>query len=112
MLAMSSRILSPIEMLSALNTLNEFDPASAAVDKRPCVPGLPTAVTVATSYFSTDVPTTGYAAPYPSAICCPTVNPAMLVTGTFVDPAGMVMTGPSGRGCHSVVLLAAAAPRL
>jgi len=44
------------------------------------------------------------------AIFSPTANPEMLVTGTLVEPAGIVITGPSGRGCHSVVLLLAAVP--
>ena len=34
------------------------------------------------------------------------------MTGTFVEPAGIVITGPSGSGCHSVVLSAAGIPRL
>ncbi len=32
------------------------------------------------------------------------MNPDVLVTGTLVEPAGIVMTGPSGSGCHSGVL--------
>ena len=46
------------------------------------------------------------------AIFSPTAKPATLVTGTLVEPAGIVITGPSGRGCHSVVLLPAAVPML
>ena len=46
------------------------------------------------------------------AIFSPTTKPATLVTGTLVEPAGIVITGPSGRGCHSVVLLPAAVPML
>ncbi len=42
----------------------------------------------------------------------PTTKSATLATGTFVEPAGIVITGPSGRGCHSVVLLLAAVPML
>ena len=38
-------------------------------------------------------------------------KPDTLVTGTLVEPAGIVITGPSGRGCHSVVWLLAAVPR-
>ena len=34
------------------------------------------------------------------------------MTGTLVEPAGIVITGPSGRGCHNVVLLPAAVPML
>src|SRR5438874_2162013 len=34
----------------------------------------------------------------------PTVKPEVLVTGTLVAPAGTVMIGPSGSGCHSGVL--------
>ena len=34
----------------------------------------------------------------------PTVKPDVLVTGTLVEPAGTVMIGPSGSGCHSGVL--------
>ena len=37
------------------------------------------------------------------AICCPTANPTVLITETLVDPAGTVITGPSGSGCHTVV---------
>ena len=48
-LSMSSLILSPTEMLSTLPILRMFEPAGAAAERRPCVPGLPTAVTVATS---------------------------------------------------------------
>src|SRR5262249_18260207 len=102
----------PIEMLSTFVTLRLFDPAGAAADRRPCVPARPIPVTVATSYFSVVRATTGYVAPYPSAIFSPTTNPATLVTGTLVEPAGMVITGPSGSGCHTVVLLAAGVPRL
>ena len=32
------------------------------------------------------------------------------MTGTLVEPAGIVITGPSGNGCHSVVLFAAGVP--
>src|ERR1035437_10122444 len=42
----------------------------------------------------------------------PTSKPATLVTGTLVEPTGIVITGPSGRGCHKVVLLPAAVPML
>ena len=38
------------------------------------------------------------------AIFWPTLKPDVLVTGTLVEPAGIVMTGPSGSGCHSGVL--------
>src|SRR5215475_4834807 len=34
----------------------------------------------------------------------PTVKPDVLLTGTLVEPAGTVMIGPSGTGCHSGVL--------
>ena len=34
----------------------------------------------------------------------PTLKPEVLVTGTLVEPAGTVMIGPSGSGCHSGVL--------
>jgi len=40
------------------------------------------------------------------------MKPDTLVTGTLVEAAGIVITGPSGRGCHSVVLLLAAVPTL
>ena len=43
-------------------------------------------------------------------IFSPTAKPATLVTGTLVEPTGIVITGPSGRGCHSVVVLPAAVP--
>ena len=46
------------------------------------------------------------------AIFSPTSKPATLVTGTLVEPAGIVITGPSGSGCHSVVGLPAAVPTL
>ena len=46
------------------------------------------------------------------AIFCPTMKPATLATGTLVEPAGIVITGPSGRGCQSVVLLLASDPTL
>ena len=42
------------------------------------------------------------------AIFSPTAKPATLVTGTVVEPAGIVITGPSGKGCHNVVALPAA----
>ena len=38
------------------------------------------------------------------AILSPALKPDVLVTGTLVEPAGIVMTGPSGSGCHSGVL--------
>ena len=66
------------------------------------MPGRPTAVTVATSWL----------APEPRPTFWPTVKPFVLVTGTLVEPAGIVITGPSGSGCHSVVLPEAAVPRL
>ena len=37
------------------------------------------------------------------AIFWPTAKPDVLVTGTLVEPAGIVI-GPSGTGCHSGVL--------
>ena len=46
------------------------------------------------------------------AIFSPTTKPDALVTGTLVEPTGIVITGPSGRGCHSVVWLLAAVPTL
>src|SRR6266516_4161814 len=46
------------------------------------------------------------------AIFWPTVKPDVLVTGTLVEPVGIVITGPSGRGCHSGVLALAAVPVL
>ena len=46
------------------------------------------------------------------AIFWPTAKPEVLATGTLVEPAGMVITGPSGRGCHSVVRSPAAVPML
>ena len=51
-LSMSSRILSPAEMLATDVTLMLVAPAGASAPRKACVPGLPTAVTVATSYFS------------------------------------------------------------
>ncbi len=44
------------------------------------------------------------------AIFSPTTKPATLVTGTLVEPTGIVITGPSGSGCHSVVLAAGRRP--
>ena len=32
------------------------------------------------------------------------MKPELLVTGTLVERTGIVMTGPSGSGCHSGVL--------
>src|ERR1035437_5732982 len=46
------------------------------------------------------------------AIFSPATKPFTLVTGTLIAPAGILTTGPSGRGCHSVVLLLAAVPTL
>src|SRR5450759_2183221 len=46
------------------------------------------------------------------AIFSSTAKPDTLVTGTLIAPAGILITGPSGRGCHSVVLLPAAVPTL
>ena len=58
-LSMSSRILSPTEMLATEETLMLVSPAFASADSQACVPGLPTAVTVTTSYFSTVLATAG-----------------------------------------------------
>src|ERR1039457_4638489 len=46
------------------------------------------------------------------AIFSPTTTPDAFVTGTLVEPMGMVIAGPSGTGCHTVVLLLAAVPTL
>src|ERR1039458_4465290 len=46
------------------------------------------------------------------AIFSPTTKPDELVTGTLVEPIGIVITGPSGRGCHTVVALLASVPTL
>ncbi len=46
------------------------------------------------------------------AIFWPTSKLETLSTGRFVEPGGIVMIGPSGRGCHSVVWLLAAVPIL
>ena len=51
-LSMSNRILSPTEMLATDDTLMLVSPAFASAASQACVPGLPTAVTVTTSYFS------------------------------------------------------------
>ncbi len=56
---MSKMILSPAEILAAFIALMVVSPAFAAAAKRVCVPGLPTAVTVTTSYFSTVFATRG-----------------------------------------------------
>src|SRR4030042_1434584 len=37
------------------------------------------------------------------AIFWPPSKPFTLVTDTLVEPAGIVITGPSGRGCQTVV---------
>jgi hypothetical protein len=42
----------------------------------------------------------------------PAANPLVSVTGTLREPAGIVMYGPSGSGCHSGVLLLAGVPTL
>ena len=99
-LAMSSRILSPTPMLVVDETLMLVAPAAAAAARRACTPARPTAVTVATSR----------SAPEPICSFWPAVKPVVLATGTVVEPAGTVMTGPSGSGCHSVVAPDAAVP--
>src|SRR6516225_1798580 len=109
---MSSRIVSPAEMFATDVTLMFVAPAGASAPRNACVPGLPTALTVATSYDSIVFATAGYAAPYPSAIFSPTTKPVAFVTGTLVDPAGIVITGPSGSGCQIVVALPAGVPTL
>ncbi len=58
-LSMSNLILSPTEMLATDDTLMLVSPAFASADSQACVPGLPTAVTVTTSYFSTAFATVG-----------------------------------------------------
>ncbi len=58
-LSMSNLILSPAEMLAVDVTLMLVAPAGASAPRKACVPGLPTAVTVATSYFSRDLATAG-----------------------------------------------------
>ena len=49
---MSNRIVSPAEMLEVELTLMVVAPADAAAERRPWMPGLPIAVTVATSSLS------------------------------------------------------------
>ena len=39
-------------------------------------------------------------------------KPAALVTGTLIEPLGTLITGPSGRGCHTVVVAPAGVPTL
>ena len=56
---MSNRILSPTEMLATDDTLMLVSPAFASAARQACVPGLPTAVTVTTSYCSTAFATAG-----------------------------------------------------
>jgi hypothetical protein len=51
-LSISSLILSPTEMLATDDTLMLVPPAFASADSQACVPCLPTAVIVTTSYFS------------------------------------------------------------
>src|ERR1039458_6592411 len=46
------------------------------------------------------------------AIFSPTTMPDAFVTGTLAEPTGVVITGPSGTGCHTVVLLLVEDPRL
>ena len=58
-LSMSNLILSPAEMLATDVTLMLVAPAGASAPRKACVPGLPTAVTVATSYRSTAFATAG-----------------------------------------------------
>ena len=58
-LSMSNLILSPAEMLATDVTLMLVAPAGASAPRKACVPGLPTAVTVATSYFSMALATAG-----------------------------------------------------
>src|SRR5262249_30117665 len=96
---MSNLMTSPAVMLTVDVTLMFLAPAAAAADNRACVPGLPTAVMVATSSFG----------PKPMAILWPTVNPDALVIGALVEPAGIV-TGPSGSGCPSGGLAAGGLP--
>ena len=62
-LSMSRRILSPTEMFSTVLTLMLVSPGLASMDSQPCVPALPTAVTVTTSYFSREVETAGRSVP-------------------------------------------------
>src|SRR4051794_2594255 len=87
-------------------------PAGASTPRKACVPGLPTAVTVATSYRSVAFPTLGYVAPCPMPIFWPTSKPPTLVTGTLDDPTGVLITGPSGSGCQTVVGFPAGVPTL
>ncbi len=56
---MSSLISSPTEMFSTDVTLKLVSPAFASAASQAWVPGLPTAVTVTTSYFSTASATVG-----------------------------------------------------
>src|SRR6187399_1867394 len=109
---MSRRRRSPGEIFATDVTLMFVAPTGASTPRNACVPGLPTAVIVTTSYRSMVLATVGYVAPYPRPIFSPTVNPATLVTGILVEPAGIVSTGPSGTGCHDVVGLPAAVPML
>jgi len=53
------RILSPAEMLATDVTLMLVSPGWASAPRKACVPGLPTVVTVATSYFSRVFATVG-----------------------------------------------------
>ena len=58
-LSISSRILSPMEISEREVTLMLVAPAGASIASQACVPGLPTAVTVAISYCSTGLAATG-----------------------------------------------------
>src|SRR6187455_1123306 len=109
---MSRRRRSPEVILATEVTLMFVAPTGASTPRNACVPGLPTAVIVTTSYRSIAFATAGYVAPYPIPIFSPTAKPATLVTGTLITPAGIVMTGPSGTGCHTVVGLPAGVPTL
>src|SRR4051794_32137569 len=97
---MSSRIRSPTEMLFTELTLRLVVPAGAGADRRARVPGRPPAGTGAPPR----------AGPEPIISFWPTVKPPVPATGTLVEPAGTVITGPSGSGCQSVVLPLAAVP--
>ena len=90
---MSRLILAPGVMPDIEFTLMTVSPAAAGAASKACSPAVPTLVTVAVSSFW----------PKPIVICSPTLNPPVLVTGTFVELFGIVI-GPSGSGCHSGVL--------
>ena len=60
---MSSRMRSPTEMFAVDETLMLVSPGFASMDRYPWVPGLPTSVTVTTSYFSRTRETAGRSVP-------------------------------------------------